>query len=201
MSYIVSLPYNEKLKITTKERGELLAAIESREDFFEVGGSTLRIRSIQRIDPIEREKTGYSATVQRALQEFADAEAKYRKQGPREKAKCEYYSRFMWAYVHRIGFKQVFGARGNRKQQFDGFIKKQEQEGEVAKGLKNFFVEYFEKNQDKTWMPYQDWEGFLPGELPSYFEVIVKRHDDRVERFYSDDPEGYDNEGFDRLPA
>lgn len=151
-----------------------------------------------------RRMQGDMRSKEQARMDFLRGEEEYRAESPREKAKREYYSRFMGMILACFGLKRVFGSdyespanvptmdqggweftgvqRQDRRRRFDAWVAQSDWSSLWGKDLKNFLVEYFEKNPNKSWCDLEEWWPiFVEGKIPTTrFDRVLIAHDHQV---------------------
>lgn len=211
MRYIVELFADKdelkRVTVTEEQANEIRRLQEDDMSGVVILNSTsVNIKAIKDIYPDKTyfdEKRNYAMNKKRSdmWTEFISSENLYIKQKAVEKAKREYYTRFMGLMLSVYGLKRVMGEgyvspsttdndwvftdaqKQARRNRFDQFIETLDRAEYFKKDLKRFFVDYFEKNPKRTWCPMRLWLESI-GLPTSRFERIALRHDAQVEKVY-----------------
>lgn len=141
----------------------------------------------------------------KAWDDFRSDEAEYRGEAPKEKAKRDYYTRFMGMVLSAYGLKKVLGndyvspatakeafgdgwefteeQRMDRRKRFDRWVENSNWPTLWGKDLKNFLVEYYEVNPDKSWCDLEEWwPFFVEGKLPTTkFDKVLIAHEKQTQ--------------------
>lgn len=208
MKHEVTLKNKKKLLISSDDYRRIESDLLSGDDvIIKTGVGVFNSSQVLSVMPVKEEvdvKTPMTNR-QKMIEDFMRDEEEYRNETPVEKAKREYYIRFMGMILSVYGAKMVLGTdwqspstteeawktgswefteeqRQDRRRRFDRWVENSNYPTLWGKDLKNFLVEYFEINPNKSWCDLEEWWSvFIEGKLPtSRFEKILMRHEVQV---------------------
>lgn len=208
MRYEITLKNRKKLVLPENEykaiEGDLLSGTES---LVKTRLGVFNVSDVVTAFPMKNELNIGGAVSNRGemKKDFLRSEEEYKKQSPKEKAKRDYYTRFMGMVLAVCGLPKVFGEdysspalteeywktgswrftgeqRAERRKRFDRWVAKSDYATLWGRDMKNFFVEYFEKNPNKSWVDLDEWWPiFIEGKLPTTrFDKMLIQHESQV---------------------
>lgn len=185
------------------------AILSQADEMVAINGSVFNARDVKSVTPYSgdvatRIKHDMSYRDEKKL-EFLRQEEEYRGESSRDKAIREYYTRFMGMVLSAYGLKKVLGndyvspatakeafgdgwefteeQRMDRRKRFDRWVENSNWPTLWGKDLKNFLVEYYEVNPDKSWCDLEEWWPiFVEGKLPTTkFDKVLIAHEKQTQ--------------------